>query len=628
MQANPRRFGQNLRLDGFVILAALAFAYWLLRPLWPVGWSADDGTHLWFSAQYPAQRYLADPALLRVATYAHLTPLMNLFYSANLQWFGMDAEKFRLVTLLLALATLAAYYRMLRLWMAPLPAGGGTALLAAGYPFFSVVSTFMTNHYLAGLLFACLAVVGVVQWSRTGRAACLAAGALAYALAMLCKEVYVPALVLFWFLMEGRRRRLGMAVLTGLLLAYLAWRVHVLGSLVGGYRSGVFLTGGEVLRLVRSVGTILDVGFGHVLGLAAVAAATLGLAWLARTGRTWYAAALLLCGATVGPLLPLVSLGIVQQPDRYFLALFALLGAGQTVLAASAFRSGERWRQALAAALMLPLAVLVWVQHHKLVPSQLVELQGQHARYAQSLEQPDNLVLVLPDIRSVSHEIYWSLVINHARRAFALTQGHENYPRTVVLRDLSAPALRGLMAAGVKAYRFDAQDCNCLVPLGPADLPAASTPPSVPAFAKDRVVFGYEPTPGEVPEIVESAWGDSTVDQAVLSPEDPRVVTVRGWIDVAREIDLLYVVLPFRDQVVAELAAQPRPDVARARGQEAYLHSGFELRLSFSSPELAQRALKQMCIAVPAVVRSPFALLRNQPAYCAAFIPAKYRAQP
>ncbi len=208
----------------------------------------------------------------------------------------------------------------------------------------------MLRHYIEGLACAALAVSFSVEASRRGRATFQVLSSLFYFLAMLEKEVYVPLIVLLFFLQEGdarsRARNLRPHALA--LIAYLAWRWTMLGTLLGGY--DLANRPGELPGLAaglpgRLVGTFLgDLGPAAAILLAPL---VVGIAWL-----VWRHPATLaiLAGATlliVGPIVP-----VAKTVNERFGALPWLLAVVAFVFGCRSLASGSRAGRWAAAALI------------------------------------------------------------------------------------------------------------------------------------------------------------------------------------------------------------------------------------------------------------------------------------
>ncbi|MBC7940450.1 MAG: hypothetical protein H7Z19_11900, partial [Chitinophagaceae bacterium] len=156
------------------------------------GWRFDDAPHLQFVATYSPWQYFGVREVMLRQSYAHITPWNALFYEIGLPWFGLDARGHHVHLLVVLWATALASFALLQRWLHVVPALAGAVLFLAMPPTAVVGQLLMTGHYAYGLLFSVLSLhcfAGTLQRSGA-RPAWLAA--FFYALACLCKELYVP----------------------------------------------------------------------------------------------------------------------------------------------------------------------------------------------------------------------------------------------------------------------------------------------------------------------------------------------------------------------------------------------------------------------------------------------------
>lgn len=224
------------------VLVLLLVALALNLSLLSASWRHDDGPHLRFAALYSPLAYFFDPAVSRFQSYAHVTPWNALFYDINLALFGLNplGHYGHLVLLLFACAVCLRY--LLAPYIGAIPA------LVCGVCFLLVPASgvtgqmLMTGHYVTGMLFCLLALGFYLRAARSERLLFAVVAAVFYALACLCKEIYVPLPGILLFLpVAGWRLRLRLLVPVSLVAGfYLFWRWQVLGGL-GGYGGGVVL---------------------------------------------------------------------------------------------------------------------------------------------------------------------------------------------------------------------------------------------------------------------------------------------------------------------------------------------------------------------------------------------------
>ena len=290
----------------------------------PSMWDADDGVLLEYALRYSPLQYFFLPAYTHGLSPANVTPWLAFAYDVDLSLFGLDPGAFYLVHLgwIAAVAVLA--YFVMRLWLAPLDAAAGTLLFVLGATTDFAASHLMVAHYVAGMAFALLALLGYVRALRLHSAAALVGSVVAYALALTCKELYVPLPLVLLFLPERdwrTRLRYGSPHLA-LLALYALWRYAVLGHFLGGYQT----TGWSYQDLANTARTFANLPnalLGHGVPFAAAALAVIVIAALALWRKRMNAAfALVLLAVVMLPLVPLGVLGAILAPDRFFFALW------------------------------------------------------------------------------------------------------------------------------------------------------------------------------------------------------------------------------------------------------------------------------------------------------------------
>jgi len=576
---------------------------------------------------------------------------MHLFYSLNLSLWGLDARGFRAAQVALAVAAALSYHALLRRFARPAFALLGALALVASLPFFYVASSLMTNHYVAGLAFACAALLAYARELERRRWGASVASAALYALAALSKEVYLPAIAVF-ALMAGRDRdawrRLAPHALV--IVAVLAWRQAVLGSVVGGYREGTFVGVDEAGVLARALAGLPATMLGGGAWAAIVGAALALLA--AGAGRVAHslAAAALLGAAVLVALLPLIPLGLVAAPDRYLLAATAVLAGGSTVLA----ERFARRRSVLAAALLLGVPAAASVRAHVVdVPPVARAFAAQSGAYRGVLDAGTPLLVVLPP-QWPADPAYWSDMFTRLRAAPLAAQPDAARSRAVIAFFGDAdPALASLAAAGAPVARFDAA-CDCLrsgrVPAPGARPPASPAPGAPSRFSLPAIVRGGA-DPAAVGRDERIGRGRGAVDATSIDPGDPAVRVLRGHVDPALEADRLAVLVAARVPVRAQVTATMVPASGGTSGgtsapsgasvpaasagsaaqassatDAAPLPAAFELRLRFPDATAAASALA--CVTVPSIGPTPRVLLRGQPAACDAYVSAAGRESP
>ena len=583
---------------------------WRLAP----GWSADDGVHLRFSAIYDVQAYLFSPELLQIASYANLTPLLNLFYSFNLQLFGLDVSAWRTLLTGLSVLVVGAFYGAASQYMRPTLALFVSGAWALSLPFFFTAATFMTSHYLLGMLFSALCVGLFARWVRGAHPAYAIGALLMYGLAIFSKEVFVPLPALLLLHRPWRRAIWGVVPMAVLLIFYLAARSAVLGGVVGGYQSGQYINTLDITTLLGRLAQLPSTLWGGPWQAATIGMVTLFL--LFKTCRTLWPLAVAMTIVVLTPLLPLVAASGLTEPDRYFLVASALtlFLLGAMVETSLRQRLFAPWVAAATCGLVL---FVILQQHTSRVPPFARAIGTQAAIYKHVLVTQGPMVIVNPELPADS--AYWSAVLNGARETQARLHHQPNYDKALMVGDLRSPIITGLQALGITTYRYDSQGCRCLTPYSPVGAPNLAPLTMVP----QRTMVLHQPAPWRHPENNQSGWGKSQQTVRRIAPDDPATLEIKGHIHLSTELDWLYLVLPFIDKPTLE----PSAAAVVTFSENGEPLRPFHVRLRFATPQLAAQAQAKLCIAVPAVVPSPYALLQGQPAYCNVFVNPTLRSQ-
>ncbi len=297
-------------------LLLLLVCFGLHRSALSGGWQFDDGAHLLMAAKYAPWQYFFVPEVMLESTYAHISPWNVFFYEMGLPFFGLNPVGHYVHLLLVLWGVAYATFFLLGEWLPKPYALFGAVLFLAMPPVAGVAQMLMVGHYVYGLLFTVLALLAFNRAVLTGqtRYALLTAGL--YALACLCKELYVPLPAVLLFLPVKTwpvrlRSLLGVAVVA---VAYIGFRWWVLGG--GGGQGPVaalaFPDGASWLRLQQSL-------FGNQLrGKFAAAVFVLGTLWLLYRGGwrmgVWCAVVL---GMLLMPLILGTGLSFAEDAIRY-----------------------------------------------------------------------------------------------------------------------------------------------------------------------------------------------------------------------------------------------------------------------------------------------------------------------
>ena len=220
----------------------------LFLPTLGLGWTWDDAFLINFVRQYQPHEYLFSPKPWEQVQKV-FTPLLMLSYDTDQKLFGLQPRFFYAHHLLAISLSILSLFIVLRLWWPPRMVIAGTLLFTLGVPFLSWGTQLMVRHYVEGFVLACLAIWLFTKASENSSLVISSLSAIAYLLAMLAKEVYVPLIVVLAILFAGRGSLRLLLPHSVALCGYMFWRRAVLGSFIGGYGWAFSLTDVPVLLL-------------------------------------------------------------------------------------------------------------------------------------------------------------------------------------------------------------------------------------------------------------------------------------------------------------------------------------------------------------------------------------------
>lgn len=407
-------------------------------------WRFDDGFHLMFATDHTPWQYFFDPIVTRAQSGANVAPWNAFFYDVNLSLFGLEPGGFYLHLLVLIIATALALHSLLRLWLPLLPALLGVILFLLGKPTLHMANEIMSNHYLTGMLFSLLSINFFIHYIRHGGYIKLFSSLLLYALAMTCKEVYVPLIAVLFALPLGSIKQRIIALLPfGLtLIAYALWRRLVLGAWVGGYgRNTVEISYLHITKELANIPTVLlnDQGWGLV-GLIVIAIMSL----VALKKKVLNIPLVLMSLFII--LTPLVSLILsnnISQPDRYlFLPWVAI-----TIWVATTFQASKNSKDnpLYSSAKFLCAAVLV-------VSSSICQT-NESKRFDISINHAEDIYRFVINkdsskealvLDSAENGEYWAFVSSSARYAKSFLNNNTDLPMAIVIIS-KVNSINGLM---------------------------------------------------------------------------------------------------------------------------------------------------------------------------------------
>lgn len=320
-------------------------------------WRWDDPQVLLHAHQFSWLQDLIRPDIWQQFSPANLTPLLILSFEVDLILFGLQPALFYAHQLLVLAAGAGMLALCLRLWCRPGAALAGGALFLTGLPVMLVSEQLMTRHYAEGLVLALLALYGFVRYLRTGQLWVLALATLAYLLACMAKEVYVPLPLLLLCVPDATARQRLFASLPffGVLLVYALWRSYMLPSVGGGYAdSSTYLDAAYLAQVLMTFASFPRLLAGSWWPLAVMISAVLIVVYL-RHSRQIPWRSVVVAALVLGPLAPLVSWPGIHQADRYLFVVWATFSFAVAYMA-----DRSQYKVALAA---VPLLAAVSVLH-------------------------------------------------------------------------------------------------------------------------------------------------------------------------------------------------------------------------------------------------------------------------
>lgn len=268
-----------------VLLALLTLA--LHHSALSGSWRWDDGMHLLHTTQYSWSDVFLDPKVLLSVSGNQFAPWNLFLYYINGALFGSDVRLYYAHHLVSLWAAAASLYALLRQWLPTSRAWLAPGLLLIGVPAFQMAQQLMVGHYLDGLVFANLGLLAHIRAVRaygnhgSKTAALSLASALLYGLACLCKEIYVPWILLWlvvsWMLTPSPRKVAACTIPALLVaLAYTIARLKVFAG-AGGYYGGGS-NSWEPAHLLQSMRALSSALFGEgVHGLVPLFLAVIAL---------------------------------------------------------------------------------------------------------------------------------------------------------------------------------------------------------------------------------------------------------------------------------------------------------------------------------------------------------------
>lgn len=217
-----------------VFFVAMSFLiYHDVLKLW---WTFDDPYILELVIfQNPIDFFLR-PDIYQRLSIASFTPLVIASYALNYHLFGFEPQWFYAYQILLLGLLATGIFLLVRRWHSLTVAVWAALFFLLSGPAALSGHVLMTRHYVEGACWSLLSVLLLLSASKSnGNSRYWLAGT-AYLASCLCKEVYIPLVLVVPFLIEGSWRKKWQMSLPFLcaLIVYVPWRFWMLGNF-GGY---------------------------------------------------------------------------------------------------------------------------------------------------------------------------------------------------------------------------------------------------------------------------------------------------------------------------------------------------------------------------------------------------------
>lgn len=402
-------------------------------------WRFDDGSHLLFATRYSPWEYFFDPAITLKQSGANVTPWNVFFYDLNLSIFGFEPRGFYFHLLLLMVGSTAALYALLRLWLSLPSAVLGIFMFLTGKPTYHLSQQLMTGHYLTGLLFSLLSLIFFTHYLRHGNSLRLLASVVLYALAMTCKEIYVPLIALLFVLPAGNIKQRIAAIIpfSVVSIGYALWRYKVLGKWLGGYGSYSFtsfeINTQAVIQQYSNIPTLLfdDQSWG-LAALVIIIIMSLLAAWNRILNIFLVTTTVIIL---LAPLLPLTRLPGIHGADRYLFAVWVAVSIWIAIICQSSRNTthSKLFRQAKIIVKSLSVLVLVIASFLGHLNEKQKQKEGIH-----QIEERYRLALAenFPKQVLIFDRGYWAQQTLQARRAYNISKNLDSQPILITVNSL------------------------------------------------------------------------------------------------------------------------------------------------------------------------------------------------
>ena len=435
--------GVRLRLESFFAGLLFAFLTIVIHGGNLFGsWRWDDGVHMAYANAFSPLQYFFEPEITRLQSGANVSPWNAFFYDINLNLFGMHpAGHYGHMLLVLWLAA-CLFYLLLRNWLSPLSAFIGVAVFLLGKPTLHIAAGLMHGHYATGLLFSFLTLLGWVNHVQRGGHLWLPFSVFAYLLAVACKEIYVPLVIILPFIpvASWRQRLRFWAPYISITVFYVAWRYMVLGRFLGGYERNKFSYEAAVEQFLN----IPYFLFGAIPGFLFFIPFFFFFSMAARRRKIDWLLCFVGAVITLLPLIPLTSFPGIHQADRYLFGPWIAFSALVATLVPRGMRSGNG--ETIAICILVCSMLASHWQGRK-------ELDGQITYWDRLYDATLSLDTERQALFIGDDDGYKRMVLGEARRLSDLLTNRQNTPQLLII-DKNAQFLHHAIVNAMEIVEF------------------------------------------------------------------------------------------------------------------------------------------------------------------------------
>lgn len=207
------------------------------HPVFHGFWLYDDPFILKFAINHSPLEYLFVPEIWRIFSSVHFTPAAVVSYGADYLAAGLSAPWFYLHNIISLIMLALVFFFLMKEYISFPFALLSAFFLILSKPFAAASEILMFRHYIEGGIFACASLLLFTLHTRGKGKGFLVSASFLYFLAILCKEIYIPLIMLLVFLPRKdfpARFRAAAFFLPGLAI-YFLWRFYMLDHSLAGY---------------------------------------------------------------------------------------------------------------------------------------------------------------------------------------------------------------------------------------------------------------------------------------------------------------------------------------------------------------------------------------------------------